>query len=52
MYMPNFSFVTQFGEELCEEYPQNKKNLLKKYILRLQGAAMGLKTQNNQTANL
>ena len=53
MYLPNFSFLAQFEEELCEEQNQKIKELDQNPTsLRLLKGEMGLKSRYPQKANL
>ena len=53
MYVPNFSFLAQFGGELCEEQTQKvRKPCQKTTSLELWGDEMGLKSRYHQNAHL
>ena len=56
MYIPNFSFLAQFGGELCEEKTQKtqkmKKPDPKPLLWGFEGSKIVLKSQNPKKAHL
>ena len=53
MYIPNFSFLAQFGDELCKEQTQKRReNDQKPTSFWLLWGEMGLKSREPQKAPL